>query len=83
MPYHKLSSKTSCELDLHTAKAIESLSPELLSPEDACGVYPLRGALLAALKRAWQVHRLDLCNSGDTAGDRARVVGYGSWVVNS
>ena len=75
--------KTSCELDLHTAKAIESLTPELLSPEDACGAYPLRGALLAALKRAWQVHRLDLCNSGDTAGDRARVVGYGAWVVIS
>ena len=75
--------KTSCELDLHTAKAIESLSPELLSPEDACGAYPLRGALLAAVKSAWQVHRLDLCNSGDTAGDRARVVGYGAWMVNS
>ena len=74
---------TSCELDLHTAKAIESLTPELLSPEDACGACPLRGALLAALKRAWQVHRLDLCNSGDTAGDRARVVGYGAWMVNS
>ena len=75
--------QTSCELDLHTAKAIESLTPELLSHEDACGAYPLRGALLAALKRSWQVHRLDLCNSGDTAGDRARVVGYGAWVVNS
>ena len=75
--------KTSCKLDLHTAKAIESLSPELLSTEDACGAYPLRGALLAAVKRAWQVQRLDLCNSGDTAGDRARVVGYGAWVVNS
>ena len=75
--------KTSCELDLLTAEAIESLSPELLSPEDACGAYPLRGALLAATKSAWQVHRLDLCNSGDTAGDRARVVGYGSWMVNS
>ena len=75
--------KTSCELDLHTAKAIESLSPELLSPEDACGAYRLRGALLAAVKSAWQVHRLDLCNSGDTAGDRARVVGYGSWMVTS
>ena len=75
--------KTSCELDLHTATAIESLSPGLLSPEDACGAYPLRGALLAAVKSAWQVHRLDLCNSGDTAGDRARVVGYGAWMVNS
>ena len=75
--------KTSCELDLHTATAIESLSPELLSPEDACGAYPLRGALMAATKSAWQVHRLDLCNSGDTVGDRSRVVGYGSWVVTS
>ena len=74
---------TSCELDLHTAKAIESLTPELLSPEDACGAYPLRGALLAALKRAWQVHRLALCHSGDTVGDRGRVVGYGAWIVTS
>jgi len=75
--------KTSCELDLHTARAIESLSPELLSPEDACGIYPLRGALLAASKRTWHVHRLHLCNSGDTAGDCTRVVGYGAWMVNS
>ena len=75
--------KTSCELDLRTAIAIESLTPELLSPEDACGAYPLRGALLAASKSTWQVHRLDLCNSGDTAGDRVRVVGYGAWMVTS
>ena len=75
--------KTSCDLDQRTAMAIESLSPELLSPEDACGAYPLRGALLAASKRTWQVNRLDLCNSGDTAGDRTRVVGYGSWAVTS
>ena len=75
--------KTSCDLDLRTAMAIESLSPELLSTEDACGAYPLRGALLAASKSTWQVNRLDLCNSGDTAGDRTRVVGYGAWMVNS
>lgn len=75
--------KTSRELDSRTAMAIESLSPELLSQEDACGLYPIRGALLAALKRTWQVHRLDLCNSGDTAGDCTRVVGYGAWMVTS
>ena len=73
----------SCDLDLRTAKVIESLSPEMLLPEDACGAYPLRGALLAAKKRNWHVHRLKLCNSGDTAGDRTRVVGYGSWIVTS
>ena len=75
--------QTSIQLDLRTAKSIESLSPELLSPEDACGAYPLRGALLAAIKRSWQVHRLNLCNSGDTAGDRKRVVGYGAWIITS
>ena len=75
--------QTSCDLDLSTAEAIESLSPGLLSPEDACGAYPLRGALLAAKKSNWKVHRLNLCNSGDTAGDRTRVVGYGAWIVTS
>lgn len=74
---------TARELDSRTAASIESLSPELLSPEDACGAYPLRGALRAASQNDWQVHRLDLCNSGDTAGDRGRVVGYGAWAVTS
>ena len=72
-----------CIRDSRTAKAIESLSPELLSPEDACGAHPLRGALLAATKSNWHVHRLNLCNSGDTSGDRKRVVGYGAWIVTS
>jgi AmmeMemoRadiSam system protein B len=75
--------QTARELDSRTANAIESLLPQLLSPEDACGAYPLRGALLAASQNDWQVHRLDLCNSGDTAGDHARVVGYGAWAVTA
>ena len=75
--------QTSRELDLRTAKAIESFSLEILSAQDACGAYPLKGALLAAKKRSWKVHRLNLCNSGDTAGDRERVVGYGAWMVTS
>ena len=30
--------------------------------------------------RGFEARRLSLCNSGDTAGPRDRVVGYGAWV---
>ena len=67
--------------DNFTANAIEMLLPEKISEDDACGAYPLRGALAAARFNKWQVHRLGICNSGDTAGDQKRVVGYGAWVM--
>lgn len=47
-----------------------------LSHEQACGASPLRGALRLARQRGLGARLLDLRNSGDTAGDRARVVGY-------
>ena len=75
--------QTAREIDARTANAIELLEPNRLSTEDACGAYPLRGALLAASQNHWNVHRLGLCNSGDTAGDRARVVGYGAWAMTA
>ena len=39
------------------------------------------GAVLEARRRGLTIERLDLRNSGDTAGDRNRVVGYGAWAV--
>jgi len=75
--------QTAQEIDARTAKAIELLEPEQLLAEDACGANPLRGALVAASQNNWQVHRLCLCNSGDTAGDRRRVVGYGAWAMSA
>jgi MEMO1 family protein len=42
----------------------------------ACGATPLAGALLAARAHGLAPRLLALCNSGDTAGDRSRVVGY-------
>jgi len=75
--------QTAREIDARTANAIELLEPNRLSTEDACGAYPLRGALLAASQNQWNVHRLGLCNSGDTAGDRGRVVGYGAWAMTA
>ncbi|MGK5091040.1 AmmeMemoRadiSam system protein B [Deltaproteobacteria bacterium TL4] len=71
---------TAQKLDLKTAEAIESFEIEALRHEGACGYYPVRGLLAAAKHFKLQVRRLDLRNSGDTAGDHSRVVGYGSWL---
>ncbi|MBU1663995.1 MAG: AmmeMemoRadiSam system protein B, partial [Gammaproteobacteria bacterium] len=49
-----------------------------LGGEQACGCHAINGLLLAAHKRGLSPHLLDLRNSGDTAGDRNRVVGYAS-----
>ena len=42
---------------------------------------PINGLLTLARRRAMTVELLDLRNSGDTAGDRDRVVGYGSFAL--
>jgi len=47
-----------------------------LNHEQACGATPINGLLLAAARHGLSPHLLGLCNSGDTAGDLARVVGY-------
>ena len=75
--------QTARDIDGRTANAIELLEQNRISTEDACGAYPLRGALLAASQNQWNVHRLGLCNSGDTSGDRGRVVGYGAWAMTA
>jgi len=62
-------------------EAIERLDPSALEPESACGRVPVRGLLAAAMRRGMSIVRLDLRNSGDTAGSRDRVVGYGSWAL--
>ncbi|HVZ46683.1 MAG TPA: AmmeMemoRadiSam system protein B [Ramlibacter sp.] len=49
-----------------------------LHHEQACGATPVNGLLLAAPRHGLQPRLLKLCNSGDTAGDKSRVVGYAS-----
>ena len=55
--------------------------PDGVSDADACGNRPLRGLLRVAEQRDLTVEVLDLRNSGDTAGDRKRVVGYGAFAL--
>ena len=64
--------------DLRSARMIESLQPKLTG-EDACGCYALNGLLAYARKQGWQAETLMVKNSGDTAGDPSRVVGYGAF----
>jgi AmmeMemoRadiSam system protein B len=66
--------------DLATAEAIERFDFDRLGPYEACGFAALNGALCAGRQRRWHTERLDLRNSGDTGGDKSRVVGYGAWV---
>ena len=66
------------ERDHETAQTILALAPRL-DPEDACGAAPVNGLLEVARRRGLQVELLDLRNSGDTAGGRRQVVGYGSF----
>ena len=47
-----------------------------LNHQQACGATPVNGLLLAARQHGLQVRLLGLCNSGDSAGDKERVVGY-------
>ncbi len=68
-------------LDLATAEAIEAFDEQAIGSHDACGHLAVRGMLIEAQHRGLDVTRLDLRNSGDTAGDRDRVVGYGAWAV--
>lgn len=66
------------DMDRGTAQEILSLAPRI-EPEQACGATPINGLLLCARRRGLQAELLDLRNSGDTAGDRSRVVGYAAF----
>jgi AmmeMemoRadiSam system protein B len=68
-------------LDAATAAAMERGDWESLGPNQACGFLAVAGLLVEASRRRLALHRLALCNSGDTAGGRDRVVGYGAWMV--
>jgi AmmeMemoRadiSam system protein B len=73
---------TARRLDAGTAGQIEALDGSGLGPYAACGHLPIAGLLIEARERGLRCERLDLCNSGDTAGPKERVVGYGAWAFH-
>ncbi len=70
--------RTARALDAATAQAIVGVRTDLLG-EQACGCVLVNGLTLAVRAHALRAAVLDLRNSGDTAGDKQRVVGYGAF----
>jgi len=77
---HYHSYETARCLDAATAASIENADWASLGPGQACGHLPIAGLLIEANHRNLKARRLSLCNSGDTAGPRNQVVGYGAWI---
>ncbi len=73
---------TAVRLDRATATAIEELRPEAIGPHEACGCRGIGGLLRIAQEKRLQAETLDLRNSGDTAGPRNEVVGYGTFAFS-
>ncbi len=69
-------------IDAATVAAIEAQQPTV-EPQQACGCRPLNGLLTATRQRGMRILPLDVRNSGDTAGDRDRVVGYAAFAVTA
>jgi AmmeMemoRadiSam system protein B len=78
---HYHDSETARCIDQATAQAIEALRPEDIGDDQACGRLPIRGLLQTARARGLRARAIDLRNSGDTAGPRDRVVGYGAFAL--
>ena len=72
---------TAAEIDRRTAELIVRREVNSIGPELACGAYPLRGLLELSRRAELDIELLDLRSSGDTAGDRNKVVGYGAFAV--
>jgi hypothetical protein len=76
LPYESARSR-----DRDTADAILNFEARLV-PDEACGAAPINGLLQAARRHGMASELVDLRSSGDTAGSRDRVVGYGAFAFH-
>ena len=70
----------------HEARRLDAITTDMilkkryqLGSEQACGCHALNGLLLAARNAGLELRCLGQCTSGDTAGEKAQVVGYGAY----
>jgi len=68
------------KIDAGSCAQIMALNPTL-SHEQACGATPVNALLQLAARRGLRIEQIDRVNSGDTAGDKDRVVGYASFAL--
>jgi AmmeMemoRadiSam system protein B len=78
---HHLDEPSAHERDRRTADAVLARDAAALRPDDACGHQPLRGLLHHAAERHLSVELLRLATSADSGAGRARVVGYGAFLL--
>jgi hypothetical protein len=78
---HHLDEPSARERDRRTADAVLARDAAALRPDDACGHQPLRGLLHHAAERHLSVELLRLATSADSGAGRARVVGYGAFLL--
>jgi AmmeMemoRadiSam system protein B/AmmeMemoRadiSam system protein A len=76
--YHPYSEANA--IDAASCRQVLALDASL-SHEQACGATPLNAALVLAASRGLRIEQVERCNSGDTAGDKERVVGYASFAM--
>ncbi len=67
------------KIDDQTRIAIEQLDPLALGDDQACGRHSIKGLMVVAREKGMTVRTTDVRNSGDTAGTKDQVVGYGAW----
>ena len=79
---HHHNYETAMRLDGATSRAIESLRPDDIAPEQACGRAAIQAMLNFARPHHLKPRTVDQRNSGDTAGSRDQVVGYGAYVFD-
>jgi AmmeMemoRadiSam system protein B len=78
---HYLPYEEAKAVDAETIEAVLSLDLEkFLRVGDACGKTGIAALMVLAKKKKWKPHLLDYRNSGDTAGDKDKVVGYAAIV---
>jgi AmmeMemoRadiSam system protein B len=70
---------TAKKLDASTARSMESLAAGTIDHEQACGATGVNALLALVADKGLACTTLDLRNSGDTAGPKNRVVGYGAF----
>lgn len=77
---HYLDYDSARETDAETSQAILKMDNHIIDGYHACGCVGINGLLLYARQHDLHGHILDLRNSGDTAGKRDSVVGYGAYL---
>lgn len=68
-------------IDANTAARIAARSTGLIG-EQACGYQSINGLMQASWPEPLTIRQIDLQNSGDTAGPKRQVVGYGAFCLS-